>query len=71
MSWVLFLNKPGQIRDTISPVLTILEACIFGAIYLALILFGLDYILRKIEFDKIERIIALCFLFYQTFISAI
>lgn len=45
------------------PVLTILEGCTFGAIYLVLILFGLNYILRKMEFDKTERIIVLPLLF--------
>ena len=45
-----------------APVLTILEGCILGAICLALILFGLNYILRKMEFDKMERIVALILL---------
>lgn len=43
--------------------LTILEACILGVICLALILFLHNYILRKMEFEKIERIIVLILLF--------
>lgn len=45
------------------PVLTILEAGIYGAIFMVLLLIGLDYIMRKINFDKTERIIALIILF--------
>ena len=45
------------------PTLTILEGHILGVIYLAIILFGLNYILRKLKFDLIERIVALIILF--------
>ena len=45
------------------PVLTILEGTIWGAIYLIILIFGFNYILFKIDFNKIERYIALSILF--------
>ena len=45
------------------PVLTIPEAGIIGAIYMVLLLIALNYFMRRMDFNKTERIIALIVLF--------